>query len=76
MLVASTSVGGFGFGSGEAQHGPMFSGLPPKADWPCGVPCNAKDDHYRRIMAAVPFVASGGIKGLSYIHRQRRSVVQ
>src|SRR5262249_13645914 len=30
MLVASTSVVGFGFGSGEAQHGPMFSGLHPK----------------------------------------------
>ena len=34
MLVASTSVVGFGFGSGEAQHGQMFPGLPPKADFP------------------------------------------
>jgi hypothetical protein len=34
MQVASTSVVGFGFGSGGAQHGQMFSGLPPKADFP------------------------------------------
>jgi hypothetical protein len=30
MQVASTSVVGFGFGSGEAQHGQMFSDLPQK----------------------------------------------
>jgi hypothetical protein len=32
MRVASTSVVGFRFGSGEAQNEQMFSGLPPKAD--------------------------------------------
>jgi len=30
MLVAFTSVVDFGFGSGEAQHGQMFSGCPKK----------------------------------------------
>ena len=32
MLVASTSVAGFGFRSGKAQNEDMFSGLLPKAD--------------------------------------------
>jgi predicted cobalt transporter CbtA len=34
MQVASTSVVGFGFGSGEAQHGQMFFRFAPKADLP------------------------------------------
>ena len=74
MQVASASAVGFGFGSGEAQHGQMFSGLPPKADFPIlelPPPQALRERRHRGLARRIVAVRRRAITGPSGKHCER-----